>query len=200
MITRGSGGRGYHPEGAVNPRFIITHHPLPTHYSDWQRKGISVTTSPIELALQPLLAGIKHLNRLEQVLIKQALAKTPFDDAIVCDTRQQVVESSMGNLFWYNKDVWYTADLSGAGVEGVMRNLVLDVMQQIGQEVLIVKQGIHTLFSAQEIFVCNALMKLVPITSVFDHMIQKRVSYPIKHCTQLQQHVHQAIKLKAEKA
>ena len=99
MITRGEGGRGYSPEGAVNPSFIITLHTIPSHYSVWQTDGIKLTISPITLACQPLLAGIKHLNRLEQVLVKQALAETDYDDAVVCDTQQKIIESSVGNLF-----------------------------------------------------------------------------------------------------
>ena len=75
IVTRGEGGRGYSPEGAVNPRFIITHHCIPSHYTCWQKQGISLTISPITLACQPLLAGIKHLNRLEQVLVSRNCQK-----------------------------------------------------------------------------------------------------------------------------
>jgi 4-amino-4-deoxychorismate lyase len=199
MITRGEGGRGYSPEGAVNPNFIITLHAIPAHYTLWHTKGIKLTISPITLASQPLLAGIKHLNRLEQVLVKQALVQTGYDDAIVCDTQQQIIETSVANLFWYKDNVWYTADLSKSGVEGVMRNHVLEVMQQKGIECQVVKQDVSVLFDAQELFVCNSLMMLVPVLSLFNPINQQTKHYLIEQTKQLQHYLQPTINLRSIK-
>ena len=199
MITRGEGGRGYSPEGALSPSFIISHHSIPSHYSLWQTKGITLTISPITLANQPLLAGIKHLNRLEQVLVKHALAQTKYDDAVVCDTQQQIIETSVANLFWYKDNVWFTADLSGSGVEGVMRNQILAVMQQNGMQCQVVKQDVSILFSAQELFVCNSLMLVVPVLSLFNPNNQQSKGYVVEQTKQLRHYVQQIIHLKAIK-
>jgi 4-amino-4-deoxychorismate lyase len=199
MITRGEGGRGYSPEGALSPSFIISHHSIPSHYTLWQTKGITLTISPITLAKQPLLAGIKHLNRLEQVLVKHALAQTKYDDAVVCDTQQQIVETSVANLFWYKDNVWFTADLSGSGVEGVMRNQLLTIMQQNGMQCQVVKQDVSILFSAQELFVCNSLMLVVPVLSLFNPNNQQSKDYVVEQTKQLQRYVQQLIHLKAIK-
>jgi 4-amino-4-deoxychorismate lyase len=199
IITRGVGGRGYSPQGAVTPSFIITHHTIPSHYACWQFKGIKLTISPIMLACQPLLAGIKHLNRLEQVLVKQALAQTSFDDVVVCDYQQKIIETSVGNLFWYKDSVWYTSDLSKCGVEGVMRNHVLSVMQEKRIECQIVKQDLSALFSAQELFVCNSLMLLISVVSLFDPINQQSKHYIVEQTKQLQYDVQQTINLKAIK-
>ncbi len=199
IITRGEGGRGYSPEGAVNPNFIISLHTIPSHYPSWQTEGIKLTTSSITLACQPLLAGIKHLNRLEQVLVKQALSQTSYDDAIVCDTNQNVIETSAGNLFWYKDNTWYSADLSDSGVEGVMRNRVLTTMQEKGYECQIVKQGISVLFTAQELFVCNSLMLMVPVVSLFNPMTQQHKNFMVEQTKKLQHVVQHAINLEAIK-
>ncbi|MFB1036933.1 MAG: aminodeoxychorismate lyase [Sinobacterium sp.] len=199
MITRGVGGRGYSPEGAVNPSFIITQHTIPLHYNLWQAEGIKLTVSPIRLACQPLLAGIKHLNRLEQVLVKQSLAQTDYDDAVVCDVQQKIIETSVGNLFWYKDDVWYTADLSESGVEGVMRNHVLTVMQKQGLECQMVKQGASTLFDAQQIFVCNSLMLLVPVVNLFNPVNQQHKNYLTDQTKRIQHYVHNTINLNEKK-
>lgn len=199
MITRGEGGRGYSPEGAVSPNYIITLHTIPAHYTLWHTKGIKLTISPITLASQPLLAGIKHLNRLEQVLVKQALIQTGYDDAIVCDIQQQIIETSVANLFWYKDNVWYTADLSTSGVEGVMRNHVLEVMQQKGIECQVVKQDVSVLFSAQELFVCNSLMMVVPVLSLFNPINQRTKNYVVEQTKQLQHYLPPTINLKAIK-
>jgi 4-amino-4-deoxychorismate lyase len=199
MITRGIGGRGYSPEGAANPSFVITHHTIPVHYTLWQTDGIKLTISPITLACQPLLAGIKHLNRLEQVLVKHALAKTDYDDAIVCDTHQNIIETSVGNLFWYKDHVWYTADHSESGVEGVMRNQILAVMQEKGLLCQVVHQDISDLFCAQELFVCNSLMMLVPVVSLFNPLTQQNKHYVIEQTKLMQYYIQHTINLKALK-
>jgi len=195
IITRGEGGRGYNPEGAISPSYIITHHTIPSHYSTWQTDGIKLTISPITLACQPLLAGIKHLNRLEQVLVKQALAITGYDDAVVCDTEQKIIETSVGNLFWYSDNVWYTADLTQSGVEGVMRNQLLTVMQEGMLEFQVVKHDVSALFNAQELLVCNSLMVLIPVVNLFNPINQQNKNYSVTQIKQLQQ----AINLKAMK-
>lgn len=197
IITRGEGGRGYNPVGAVNPNYIISHHTIPAHYSLWQTEGIKLTISPITLAQQPLLAGIKHLNRLEQVLVKQKLSETHFEDAVVCDLQQQIIETSVGNLFWYQENVWFTADLSGSGVEGVMRNQILKVMQENAVESRVVRADINVLHSAQEIFVCNSLMVLVPVTSLFNPNQQKTTNYVSEQTKTIQHYLQSAIQLKA---
>jgi 4-amino-4-deoxychorismate lyase len=199
MISRGVGGRGYSPKGAENPSFIITHLTIPAHYIFWQTKGIKLTISPIRLACQPLLAGIKHLNRLEQVLVKQALAQTGYDDAVVCDTQQKIIETSVGNLFWYKDNVWYTADLSESGVEGVMRNQILAVMQQQGLECRVVKQDVSALFGAQQLFICNSLMVLVPVLNLFNPVNQQNKDYLVDQAKQIQDSVRQTINLNAIK-
>ena len=199
MITRGEGGRGYSPEGAVNPSYIITHHTVPSHYPLWRTEGIRLTISPITLACQPLLAGIKHLNRLEQVLVKHALAATGYDDAVVCDTQQNIVETSVGNLFWYKNSAWYTSDLSESGVDGVMRNCVLAVMKEKGLECQVVQHDVSSIFSAQELFVCNSLMVLVPVLSVFNPINQQSKDYLVDKTKYLQHYVQHAINLKAIK-
>lgn len=199
IITRGTGGRGYCPEGAVNPSFIITHHTIPAHYTSWQAKGVKLTISPIRLASQPLLAGIKHLNRLEQVLVKQALVQTGYDDAVVCDTRQKIIETSTGNLFWYKDNVWFTADHTESGVEGVMRNQILAVMKEQGLEYRVVKQDISALFDAQQIFVCNSLMLLVPVVGLFNPVNQQCKDYIVDQTKHIQQYVQNRINLNAIK-
>jgi 4-amino-4-deoxychorismate lyase len=193
MITRGVGGRGYSPEGAVNPSFIITHHSIPAHYTLWQTDGIKLTISPITLACQPLLAGIKHLNRLEQVLVKHALVQTGYDDAVVCDTQQKIIETSIGNLFWFKDSTWYTSDLSESGVEGVMRNLILDVMLEKGLECQVVKQDVSVLFKAQELFVCNSLMMLVPVVSLFNPVNQQSREYFLDQSKHIQRYIQHSI-------
>lgn len=186
IITRGQGGRGYCPNDANSATFILSHHPYPEHYLQWQKEGIRLTLSPVELARQPLLAGIKHLNRLEQVLIKQALLGSDFDDVVVCDTAKNMIEVSAGNLFWYKNNTWYTPDLGNAGVEGVMRNQILNVFNDKKLNHQQVIGYFDELTDAEEVFVCNSLMAIVPVASVFNPSNSRTVTYKFQQIKYLQ--------------
>jgi 4-amino-4-deoxychorismate lyase len=165
IISRGEGGRGYGVAGVGQASYILSLHAMPQHYKQWQAEGIDLGLSPIQLAKQPLLAGIKHLNRLEQVFIKYELEQSPYLDAVVCDTEQVMVESSAANLFWRQGPLWYTPQLISCGVEGVMRNLLIDIFQQHSVSVQRVSAKISSLQQADDVFICNSLMGIVPINS-----------------------------------
>ena len=92
IITRGVGGRGYSAAGCVNPSRILSVSPYPGHYHRWRKEGISVSLSPVQLGCNPLLAGLKHLNRLEQVLIRSHLEQTDADEALVLDSEGWLTE------------------------------------------------------------------------------------------------------------
>ena len=80
MITRGSGGRGYAIPELQNPVQILSLLPYPNSYETLKLTGIDLEVSSIKLGLQPILAGMKTLNRLEQVLIKQEISEKSFSE------------------------------------------------------------------------------------------------------------------------
>lgn len=163
LISRGSGGRGYGIEGADDPNWIVSIHPFPQHYADLRNQGIKVGISPVTLAEQPLLAGIKHLNRLEQVLSKIALQKTTWDDALICDNKGFLVEATAANLFWGENGQWFTPSLDKCGIEGVMRNHLLAVLRSRNSDVRIKSALPSTLSRCTDMFICNSLMGIVPV-------------------------------------
>ena len=184
IVSRGSGGRGYAP-GKEQGNYLLSVHEMPQHYASWRRQGVKLGHSSVQLAKQPLLAGIKHLNRLEQVLVKQSFDAEVFDDVLVCDTDGMLVETSVANLFWRKGPCWFTPDLYFCGVEGVMRNLVLAHFAKIAQPVQQVRSTIAALWQADEVFICNSLMGLVPVAHITDKA--RSNAYAIGDYQQLQQ-------------
>ncbi|MCW8108701.1 aminodeoxychorismate lyase [Alteromonas ponticola] len=166
LISSGEGGRGYLRGNSTSPGFHFSKHTLPASYSKWQQQGVNLGVSDIHLASQPLLAGSKHLNRLEQVMIKQSLAQTNFDDVIVCDYDGHVIEASAANLFWCINDMWFTPSVTRAGVAGVMRSFMLDYLTHQGNHIVICASAVKELANADTIFMCNSLMKLVPVRTL----------------------------------
>jgi 4-amino-4-deoxychorismate lyase len=164
LVSRGEGGRGYSPEGSSSPRIYISKHPFPQHYADWNNAGIKLGVAKLNLAKQPMLAGVKHLNRLEQVLVKNELADTDLDDLLVLDSDQYVVETSASNVFWYSETLgWCTPKLDKAGVAGVMRQSIIEFMLTTGIEVNIDYFEVEELVEAKQAFICNSLMNIVPV-------------------------------------
>ncbi|GKW10502.1 MULTISPECIES: aminodeoxychorismate lyase [Pectobacterium] len=163
MLTRGVGGRGYSTQGCAQPSRIVIQADYPVHYVDWREQGIRLNLSPVALAKNPLLAGIKHLNRLEQVLIRAHLDQTSADETLVLDTSGALVECCAANLFWRKGHRVYTPDLSQSGVDGVARQHIIALLAGSDFELQIVSEPIGVLADADEVLVCNALMPLVPV-------------------------------------
>lgn len=171
LICAGLGGRGYHRELQQQPLCFIQELPPVTFYEEWQKQGISLGVSPIRLALQEQLAEIKHLNRIEQVLVKQC--RSEQQDDLVLDKDGMIVEVSAGNIFWRSFNRWFTPDVSLCGIEGVMRNQILAYLRKEGIPVSVTRTGVEALRKATDVFVCNSLMKLVPVRTVVLNQQQK---------------------------
>ena len=163
IITRGSGGRGYSAANCLQPTRILSVSAFPAHYTRWREEGITLSLSPIRLGRNPMLAGIKHLNRLEQVLIRTYLDQTGGDEALVLDSEGLITECCAANLFWRcGRDV-FTPRLDQAGVNGLMRQFCLQQLAHSDFRVVEVNAHEEALAAADEVIVCNALMPVVPV-------------------------------------
>jgi 4-amino-4-deoxychorismate lyase len=130
-------------------------------------------SSPAQLALakirwgcQPQLAGIKHLNRLEQVLASVEREAAGVDEVVMLNQAGQVISVSAANLFILEGDTLLTPQLTECGVRGTRRHLIIEQLApalglQVRQEKLTVAQ----VESAKEVFYCNALVGLRPVGS-----------------------------------
>jgi 4-amino-4-deoxychorismate lyase len=177
IISAGSGGRGYSRRGVSDATRIVSVSPWPAHYQPLRAQGVRLQTSPVRLAQNPLLAGIKHLNRLEQVLIRAHLDQSDADEALVLDTAGAVVECCAANLFWRQGENVFTPDLSQAGVDGVMRRHLMAQMAAAGQICHVVRAEAAQLLAADEIVICNALMPLLPVRQLDDRLFSARALY-----------------------
>lgn len=184
ILTRGSGGRGYSPAGCENPTRLVARSSYPAHYQQWRKQGISLALSPVPLARNPLLAGLKHLNRLEQVLIRAHLDQTVADEALVLDTAGMLVECCTANLFWRKGRAVFTPDLSQSGVAGLMRRRVIELLMGTEYSLHYVSEPLEALADADEVLVSNALMPLLPVNSVQSWRYHSRQLYDFlrPHC------------------
>jgi 4-amino-4-deoxychorismate lyase len=168
IITRGDGTRGYAP--SVNPiaTRIVQFYPWPEHPNELTSHGVKVRICNNRLGANHTLAGIKHLNRLEQVMARGEWNDPEIREGLMLDARGQVVEGTMSNIFMFKEGILHTPDLSECGVNGVMRGLVLDVAKEIGIEVNVGHISLSEVLHADSLFLTNSLIGIWPVKSLED--------------------------------
>lgn len=171
VVTRGVGGRGYGlPEHAI-PQVFISVSSFPEHYHALQQQGVALDTLDFKLGLQPALAGMKTLNRLEQVLIKQEMASKNVEEGLVCDLNGDVIETSIANIIAVKNNQLYTPDTSQSGIRGVFLDYLSSKMT-INIEQITTAQ----LKLMDSVFCCNSLMGLVPVKRIDDVTFDKALT------------------------
>lgn len=167
LLSRGVGGRGYTPpNSSLSINEIVSVHPFPDVYQKWQKVGVSLQSSTVLLARQPRLAGIKHCNRLEQVLVKSVALAAGYDDWLVFDSNKDIIESSMANLFFETDAGIITPKLAYAGVAGMMREQVIYQLLEMKFSVSVTEMNVDILSKVKHIFMTNSLLGVVDVTQV----------------------------------
>lgn len=164
ILTRGSGGRGYRPPARPRPRLLWQRHPLVARPARQYRDGLVLGVAATRLSDQPALAGLKHLNRLEQVLAAGETARQGWDEALMLDRQGRPMSLTSMNLFAVCDGELRTPPLARAGVHGVMRGLILDDLASA--QGLMVRQRPLTLAhmrQAEEVFACNSVAGIMPV-------------------------------------
>ena len=100
IVTRGSGGRGYRQPDVIQPTRVLSLHPYPDYPEIYKEQGIVVRFCSTCLGLNPSLAGIKHLNRLEQVMARFEWNDPAIQEGLMLDVNGHVIEGTMTNLFY----------------------------------------------------------------------------------------------------
>ncbi|MGH8558854.1 MAG: aminodeoxychorismate lyase [Methylococcales bacterium] len=163
MVTRGSGDRGFRiPEG-IHPTRVLSIHPRPNYPIDFQTKGIRAILCKNRLGINPSLAGLKHMNRLEQILARSEWESPEIQEGLMLDSDGNVIEGTMSNLFLVRSDSLVTADLSRCGIAGIIRSLVLEIARSNRIAFRIEAIALDNLEKADEIFVTNSVIGLWPV-------------------------------------
>ena len=168
VVTRGQGSRGYSPHFDAEITHFWDISPLPDYPADLATYGIRARLCQLRLGRQPRLAGIKHLNRLENVLAaaecNDARALDPeIFEGLMQDTDGNVIEGTRSNLFVVSGNKMITPELSHSGVAGVQRDRVIEWSRQNNMPVEIRNIGMDEVMQADELFLVNSVIGLWPI-------------------------------------
>tara|TARA_B110000014_G_scaffold264336_1_gene265046 strand:+ start:435 stop:1232 length:798 start_codon:yes stop_codon:yes gene_type:complete len=171
IITAGLSHRGYARSKDVKPTCIVTVSSFPPTYETLMSSGITLGVSKNKIGLSTMLSGLKHLNRLEQVMIKEELSKNVFDDILVLNIHDEVIESSSSNFFYHVDGAWFTPDVTYSGVNGLMRQKILNTIAGIGVK----NTFIEDIENASAMFVCNSISGIIPVYSYLDKKLSMDV-------------------------
>ncbi|WP_115853608.1 aminodeoxychorismate lyase [Kushneria indalinina] len=163
MLTRGSGGRGYRPPLPAEPRCYWQFMPFSPMPARWD-SGVNVRLCRLRLARQPALAGIKHLNRLENVLARQEWQEDAIAEGILLNDCDQLVEATAMNLAWHDQGQWWTPALTECGVEGTLRRALVER----GHLTVTEHAPLSRLLNSQTACLFNSVQGLWPIVTCCD--------------------------------
>lgn len=167
MLTRGVGGRGYRcpAEPATGTR-ILSIHPQPNYLPELAETGVAARVCNLRLGINPRLAGVKHLNRLEQVLARAEWNDEAIREGLLLDHEGFLVEGVMSNVFLVREGRLCTPLLDRCGVAGVMRGLVLEAARAAGLEVEETRILPGEAFAAEELFLTNSVIGVWPVCAL----------------------------------
>ncbi|MCU7960593.1 MAG: aminodeoxychorismate lyase [gamma proteobacterium symbiont of Bathyaustriella thionipta] len=169
ILTRGSSGRGYLADAGAAVTRIALLYDWPDYPAHHWTEGIRIRYCQTPLSMNPVLAGIKHLNRLEQVLARQEWQTPEIIEGLMLNTRGQVIEGIISNIFLLSGQQLLTPLLEQCGVRGVMRELIMQHAEKWGYQVQEKIITPHDIEKARALFVSNSLIGLWPVRQIDDH-------------------------------
>ncbi len=169
IVTRGASGRGYGiPEGATPTRIVAAYPPAPDDPRA-REEGVRVRRCELALGIQPRLAGVKSLNRLESVLARAEWTDPQVREGLLLDAGGRLVEGTMSNVFLVADGRVVTPALTRCGVRGSQRVRVLALARSAGLACEERDVAPDELERAQEVFLANSLIGIWPVADLDGH-------------------------------
>lgn len=166
IVTRGMSVRGLHIDTEATPTRIVSLHPWPSYPAQWQSAGVAVRLCSTSLGEQPALAGIKHLNRLEQVIARREWSDPAIAEGLMRDRHGAIICGTMTNVFIVREGRVLTPPVDRCGVAGTVRATVLARAHSLGIPAVQAVVSLDELPRADEVFLTNALAGVWPVNRV----------------------------------
>jgi 4-amino-4-deoxychorismate lyase len=170
IITRGTARRGYAPPAEVVARRIVSLWPTTAPSDDVIARGAILNVARLRLPQPSPFAGLKHLNRLENVMAATDAPVGGGFEALLLDTRECVVSATAANVFLVKGGALLTPPVHRVGVNGVMRQVVLREAPRLGIHARELELGLDDVASADAMFITNARIGVVPVQRVREHV------------------------------
>jgi 4-amino-4-deoxychorismate lyase len=166
IITRGEGERGYAAPAVTMPTRILIKSELPTYAASNYATGVQLYTCKTTLSFQTALAGVKHLNRLENVLARAEWNDPTFFDGVMLDMESNVIECTSANIFArYDKEL-HTPSVDRCGIAGVTRQRIINLAHLPKLKPIVKNITLPELLDADEVFICNSIYGAIQVRTI----------------------------------
>lgn len=192
LLTRGQSQRGYRYEQNNPPTRITLLSDWPATSNNRFDQGARLTVCEQRLSMNAQLAGIKHLNRLDNVLARNEW-RDEYDEGLMLDADNQVIEGTMSNIFAVKDSTLLTPAIDRCGIAGVIRENILSIADEHEIKTDIGPIQLHDLHGMDEIFMTNSIIGLWPVaqledrqfsagelTNLFNQQLQQRMDTHVK--------------------
>ena len=172
IITRGEGNRGYTPPAITAPMRVVLKSALPDYPKSRFELGVHLTVCDTHLAAQPLLAGVKTLNRLENVLARMEWSSPDIAEGIMLDAQGNVIECTAANIFARFSNTLITPSLEQCGIAGITRQRIVELASKLTLKTSIETFDLDTLLTADEVIICSSLYGAWQVRSIQEKSIK----------------------------
>ena len=169
ILSRGNSQRGYsYPDDILPVRVVIA-----SEMKNVQAKeSFSLEYASSGYHSNPNLAGIKHCNRIEQILARSSLKR---DEAIMLDENQNIISVTQGNIYFIFGQSLVTPKLDRCGVIGSRRSLILELAESIELNVEEGNVSMNDAKKADEAFISNSIMGIKSVNSIEEYQLPKKM-------------------------
>lgn len=185
LLSRGNSQRGYKIDKTSSINRIVMISPLVTEYSSLLSEQLlngELFICKQQVSINESLAGLKHLNRLENVMARnewQDNDKQSYIDGLMLNANQHVIEGTMSNLFAVKDNQLYTPQLKQSGIRGVMRDIIIEIASKLDLPLTVTSLNLDQLSSNDELFISNSLIGMKSVTKLGDCHYQQNIALVI---------------------
>ncbi len=168
IISRGAGERGYKiAKNSCCNRLLLVSNIENNHSSLLNLELLSgeLFICQQQVSINENLAGIKHLNRLENVLARNEWSED-YIDGVMLNANKHVIEGTMSNIFAVKDEQLFTPNLKLSGVNGIMRNVIIDIAKRNNIQTSVLDITLDELIAMDEIFISNSLIGMKAVTKI----------------------------------
>jgi len=171
IISRGNSERGYKfSEDIVHNRFLIKTK-MPIYPKEYFKLGVNLFVCKQKLN-PSILSGVKHLNRLENVMARQEWKGEYYADGILLDQNGYVIECISSNIFMRIGKTIYTPKISQVGIKGVTRGLIIKISMKLGFKIKETTFKLNKLLESDEVFITNSLFGVLQVKKIKNKLWQ----------------------------
>jgi len=179
-LSRGRGANGFIPANYCSPTFVVHTKPFTPYPVSLYESGVTLIISGTYKSTSCPLSRHKTLNFLENYLVKKEAFKAGAHDALILNTDNVVTECTVSNFFIVKNNTVFTPPTEANILPGITRKVVLELCKENNIPVQEEAFGTEKVFAAaDEVFITNSLMEIMPVSKIGSQRIGDSASYGI---------------------